>query len=213
MRSRKSIRLHNYDYTQPGAYFITLCINQRECLLGEIRDAKMQTNVIGDLITQTWHSLPQRFSAITLDAFVVMPNHVHGIICIAGGTNCRGAACRAFHEIGTVPNKGAASSAPTVARIDFRRGAACCAPNTPNTTAPTPSLADIIRAFKSISAIATNRLLQREGQPLWQRNYYERIIRNEEEWNRIREYIANNPAQWDEDDENPLRMNDDRPGS
>lgn len=193
MRRRQSIRLSHYDYTQSGAYFITICSAQRECLFGDIRDGAMHTNTIGDLVAQTWHSLPRRFPRVTLDAFVIMPNHVHGVVCISEiemiGADRRGAACRAPVGDGANFVKGAASSAPT--------------------SAPTAkSLAHIIRTFKSISAIAANRLLQREGQPLWQRNYYERIIRNDEEWNRIREYIINNPAQWDDDDENPLRMND-----
>lgn len=186
MRTRQSIRLQNYDYTQPGAYFVTVCATQRECLFGEVLNGVMRPNAIGDLVIQTWHSLPQRFANVKLDEFVVMPNHVHGVVCIGEMAN---KSCRDACE-------DAASNAPTAAQSDPVQ----------------KSLADVVRAFKSISAIAGNRLLQRQGQPLWQRNYYERIIRNDEELNRVREYIINNPAHWDYDDENPRRMNGEQRG-
>jgi len=111
-----------------------------------------------------WDELPDRFSGLELDAFMVMPNHVHGVIVLVGA----GLA---------LPNQeGAASGAPT--------------------------LGDTARVFKSLSAVRVNRFLMRTG-PLWQRNYYEHIIRNENSLNKVREYIINNPAQWEFDRENP----------
>ena len=155
---RSSIRLKGYDYSQAGAYFVTVCTEGRQCLFGDVIDERMKLNEAGRMVQQTWENLPTRFSSVTLDTLMVMPNHVHGIIAI----------------VGAEPNRGAAGSPPT--------------------------LGDIIRAFKSISAIRVNRLLARSGQPLWQRNYYEHIIRDEDEMNRIRQYVEDNPARWEMDE-------------
>ena len=169
---RRSIRLRHYEYSRPGAYFVTICTDQRECLFGHISDGKIVLNDTGRSVRYVWENLPSRFPSIALDSFVIMPNHIHGIIEIVG-------AALALPPNPAVHKKGAASGAPT--------------------------LGDVIRAFKSISAIRVNHLLSRYGQPLWQRNYYEHIIRNEEELNRIREYIQNNPLNWEMDEENPDR--------
>ncbi len=165
---RRSTRLKGYDYSGAGAYFITICTHGRECLFGEVMDGAMRLNDTGRAVQAEWARLPERFQSVDLDEFVVMPNHVHGIIHV-------GALLAA--PLLVPPGQGAASSAPT--------------------------LGDILRAFKSISAIAVNRLLGRSGRSLWQRNYYEHIIRNEHELARAREYIANNPLQWALDRENP----------
>jgi len=155
-RSRRTIRLRDYDYSQAGAYFVTVCTYQRECIFGGVIDAEMRCNAIGQIVVDTWRSLPPRFAGLVLDEFVVMPNHLHGVLHLGDG----------------------AASVRVV-------------------------LGAVIRAFKSQSAIAANRLLQRPGQPLWQRNYFERVVRDEEELQRIRDYIVNNPACWGEDTENP----------
>lgn len=149
---------------------MTVCTKNKECLFGDIVDEEMRLNQVGELIHQVWDALPKRCPDIDLDAFVIMPNHVHGIIVLAN-TSPVGAG-RALPQ-----GKGAASGAPT--------------------------LGHVIRTFKSISAIQVNRLLTRTGQPLWQRNYYEHIIRNEIGLNRVREYIAMNPQNWATDQENP----------
>ena len=169
---RRSIRLSGYDYSSSGAYFVTVCIKNKECLFGEIVDGMMRLNHAGELIHQIWDALPKRYEDIDLDAFVVMPNHVHGIIVPT-----------------ETPAVGAGLALPT------RKGAASGA----------PTLGDVIRTFKSISAIHLNRLLTRTGQPLWQRNYYEHIIRNEAGLDRTRAYIAMNPQNWMMDEENPAR--------
>lgn len=156
---RRSIRLKNYDYSQTGAYFITLCIQNRECLLGEIVDGNMHLSPTGENVFFQWTNLPQRFSGLELDVFVVMPNHFHAIISI--------------NSVGQGAALGAASGAPTVGRI--------------------------LRAFKSISAIEGNRLLNRSNQSFWQRNYWEHVIRNEKELMTLRQYILSNPAQWELD--------------
>ena len=164
--ARRSIRLRGYDYAQCGTYFITMCIQHRECLLGAVVDGVMELNKAGETVQSVWEALPKRFTSILLDEFVVMPNHVHGILVIVPANQK------------SQSEKGAASGAPTVGKI--------------------------LRAFKSISAIRVNSLLSRSGQPLWQRNYYEHIIRNERTLERAREYIAMNPRRWHLDWDNPI---------
>ncbi|MEW6440323.1 MAG: transposase [bacterium] len=129
-------------------------------------DGLMGPSRIGSIVQAVWNELPDRFSGIELDCFVLMPNHVHGVVTLVG-------AGLALPELA-----GAASSPPT--------------------------FADVVRAFKSISAIRTNRFLGRTG-PLWQRGYFEHIIRHEDALQRIREYVADNPLRWNSDPENPTR--------
>ncbi len=161
LHHRRSIRLRGYDYSRAGAYFVTVCTQGKRPLLGEIVEGKIVLNEAGRLVGRAWEVLPRRFPHITLDIFVAMPNHVHGIIMVGAGLALPG---------------GAASSAPT--------------------------LGDIVRAFKSTSAVAVNALHLRSGEPLWQRNYYDHIIRNGHELNKIREYISTNPPRWASDPEN-----------
>ncbi len=175
---RRSIRLTGYDYTQPGAYFVTICTQGRACLFGEVLDGAMRLNPFGELVQMTWHDLPHHVDDIVLDAFVVMPNHVHGIIMIVE------------------PSVGAGSEpAPTEP-----------AP-TPATDEPTykkrHGLPEIVRQFKTFSARRINHRRNMPGVPVWQRNYYEHVIRNDESLNSIREFIINNPRQWELDRENP----------
>ncbi|MGQ9774011.1 transposase [Chloroflexus sp.] len=161
---RRSIRLKGYDYAQPGAYFVTIVTHDRACLFGDIVDDQMRLNQAGQMVEWTWYDLPNHVDNIELDAFVVMPNHVHGIIIIVGA------------GAGSV----GAGSEP----------------------APTP-LPEIVRQFKTFSARRVNQWRGMVGQPVWQRNYYEHIIRDETSLQRIREYIATNPNQWAADHENP----------
>ena len=158
---RRSIRFKGYDYSRAGAYFVTICTHGRECLFGEVMDGEMRLNDAGQAAQADWVRLPERFQSIELDEFVIMPNHLHGIIILAPAP----------------ASKGAASSAPT--------------------------LGQIIRAFKSLAAIEANRILGSSGRPFWQRNYYEHVIRDEDELNIIRQYIRDNPLKWDLDPDNP----------
>jgi len=200
--NRKSIRLKGYDYSQTGAYFVTICSKNNEFLFGKIIDEEMRLNDVGRIVQNCWNDLPLRFDSIELDEFVIMPNHIHGIIAIAGaGLGPNVGAGLALPESGAkivgaglaLPEEGAASRTPT------KLGAASRA----------PTLGDIVGAFKSISAIKVNQMLSRSSQPLWQRNYYEHIIRDEESLNKIREYIMNNPLSWSTDRENPQRKGED----
>ena len=189
-RQRRSLRLQGYDYAQAGAYFVTLCTQGRECLFGEIMDGKMLLNDAGRMVNEEWHALPQRFPTVELDAFVVMPNHVHGIIVIASSGNNP-----APVGAGLVPARNGATT-----RV---------APTLGDRVAPT--LGDMVGAFKSrvtvkyVHGVKSNGWLSCHGR-VWQRNYYEHIIRDEASLHRIREYIVNNPLQWALDRENPANV-------
>ena len=182
---RHSIRLRGYDYSTAGYYFVTFCVQGRECLFGEIVDSEVVLNNAGLMIENVWQKLPQRFPNVVLDSSVVMPNHFHGIIILQPPVGAPLAAPDDRQNGNT--NQGAASSAPT----------------------DNKTLGDVIRAFKSISAIGVNKIVGRSGQPLWQRNYHERIIRNEKELHQIQQYIHDNPMQWETDDENPANHQND----
>jgi REP element-mobilizing transposase RayT len=153
---RRSIRLPSYDYSQPGAYFITICTHDRELSL--------ENEQVMEIVRSAWDALPARFARVTLDEFVIMPNHIHGIIALT-------------LQPDAPLERGAASGAPTLGRV--------------------------VRAFKSVSAIEANRSLNRSQTPFWQRNYYEHIIRDEDELHTIRQYIRDNPMKWDQDPDNP----------
>ena len=180
---RRSIRLKGYDYSQSGLYFITICIQNRECLLGKIEQGLINLNQAGQMVQQMWQQLPQRFSSIQIDEFVVMPNHLHGIIAIS--------------MVNMVSNN--QSQAQDLKQIQ------------PLQTSKSVKLGDIIGAFKSIT---THQYIQGVKQyhwqgftgKLWQRNYYEHIIRDQASLNNIREYIINNPLKWEDDHENPTHF-------
>ncbi len=161
---RRSIRLAGYDYSQAGAYFITICTHNRELSL--------QAEPVWEVVRLAWCGLPARFPVVALDEFVIMPNHIHGIIILPEAAASRDAA----------------SSAPT--GIKGR----------------VPTLGHVLRAFKSISAIRANNILGQSNRPFWQRNYYEHIIRDEEELNVIRQYIRDNPRNWLDDPDNPSNV-------
>ena len=180
---RRSIRLKEYDYTQPGAYFITIVTFQRECLFGTIVDEEMKLNLYGLVAKQQWEKLPKRFSHIELNAFVVMPNHVHGILVI---TDRRGTA-----ESATDSLEESSRRAPTQERFQ----------NPVKGSIPT-----VVRAYKAAVAYRINLMRRTDGVPVWQRNYYEHVVRDEKEWDRIQRYIEANPLNWSKDDENPSNL-------
>ncbi|MFA4835623.1 MAG: transposase [Dehalococcoidia bacterium] len=196
---RRSIRLKGYDYAQAGAYFITVCTQGRECLFGECANGKFNFNEAGRMVEAVWNELPIRFPDIETDTFVVMPNHIHGIIMIHSETR-RGDPCDR-------PGMGHRRGEYKIRPYD---GPEKCGGNKNGTLSG--SLGRIIQAFKSITTVSYVEGVSRHGWPpfpgrLWQRNYYEHVIRNDDDLNRIREYIQNNPARWSEDEENPERVN------
>ncbi len=169
---RKSIRLKNYDYTQAGLYFITVCTQNRVTLFGTIIDGAMVMNAAGMMVADQWQALGNRFSSIKLHEYIVMPNHFHGIIELVGAIPCGcPIPCGCSDWVGT---------------------------------RPAPTVGDIIGAFKSLSTHEYINHVKHHNWPpfsgkLWQRNYYEHIIRNEAAYLKIADYIQTNPLQWLED--------------
>ena len=175
--NRRSIRLIGYDYSNPSAYYITISTNNREILLIE--------NNIKEMISSFWHKLPGKFKNVSLDKFIIMPNHIHGIIFL------------------NEPNKNISVGADL--RVCPLKNKYANKPNMMNseklgehTDSPLPTIGRVIQWFKTmttnqyIKGVKTNRWKPFDKR-FWQRNYYEHIIRNEEELNKIREYIINNP--------------------
>jgi len=183
---RRSIRLKGYDYTQTGAYFITVVTHSRECLFGAIVDEVMHLNVAGEIARACWDDLPNHYPHIELDTFVVMPNHVHGIIVLTDNAGGMVGASLKLAPTERAPTE----RAPTE--------------HTPATTAKRHGLPEIVRAFKTFSARRINDMRNTPGVPVWQRNYYERIVRDATELNRIRQYVIDNPKRWAIDREKDL---------
>jgi len=175
---RRSIRLKDYDYSTAGAYFVTLCTFNRQCIFGEIADGEMRLNAIGNMVTRWWLKLGDKFPSVETDASIIMPNHVHGIVRIVGA------------DPRVRPDSG------TTMRALHQEGAHVGAP-----------LPRIVQWFKTMTANQYLRLVKnprRMSFPgrLWQRNYYEHVIRNERNLNAIREWIETNPSRWQDDPEN-----------
>jgi putative transposase len=157
-RHRRSVRLKGYDYSQEGAYFVTICTHGREPSLGRVAAGEMILSNSGRVVSQSWLWLAEQYPFVELDEWVVMPNHVHGIVIL-------------------------------------RRSG--------SRTAPTKPLGRLVGAFKTVSAKQINRQRGTPGARFWQRNYYERVVRDEDELNRLRRYLLDNPVQWEGDEDNP----------
>jgi len=201
---RKSIRLKGYDYSQAGMYFITICCHRRGnpswLPFGEISDGQMQLNDAGMMVENEWLKLSERFKNIQLHEYIVMPNHFHAILEIVGATlvvaqNDGNARVGATHVV-------AQNNTGNQNNDDSQKGQ-------PQGIAPTDTeknktIGEMIGAFQSIVTVEYIRGVKTLGwQPfnrkLWQRNYYEHIIRYEKSYNTISEYIINNPAKWTDD--------------
>ena len=135
---RRSIRLKGYDYSQAGAYFVTICAQNRECLFGEILDGEMALNVAGRMIETIWHELPEHYLGVGIDAFQVMPNHMHGIVIVGAGP--RACPDDAVQTPNTGQPRGANTGQPRGANTGQPRG-----------VAPTLSLPDVVHRFKSLT--------------------------------------------------------------
>jgi REP-associated tyrosine transposase len=223
LHHRRSIRLRGYDYAGGGAYFVTICAQAKKCLFGEIVDGDMILNEAGIIVQGVWDALPQRFGSLVLDAFQMMPNHLHAIFVLPGpGLEAALAAAtgapiiqpsvtdfvRRSHR-----NKGAVGIGlalpSSTGRRNITRGpqavplrASAGTVSRPLTSSRT-SMGDVVGAFKSISTISLNKFMSQPGARPLHENFYEHIIRDVAELELIREYIVHNPQRWPEDPENP----------
>ncbi|MFP4393564.1 MAG: transposase [Desulfohalobiaceae bacterium] len=178
---RKSIRLSEYDYSQPGAYFVTICAYNRYCIFGHIADERMILNQLGLIVQEEWERTAEIRKEIQLDAYVIMPNHLHGIVIIHPKDTPGGAS-------------GARPSSPETSES---------ARSKPKSLAK-KSLGAMIAGVKSAVTKRQKLLNKCLYHPVWQRNYYEHIIRNESDLNMIREYISSNPSCWEKDRLHPV---------
>ena len=170
---RRAMRLRGYDYSQPGAYFVSICAQHRKCLFGTIIDGQMRLNEIGEIVVECWSRIPQHFPSVELGEYVIMPNHIHGIIAL----NIVGA--RSPRPIGEEQ-----SISPTVGT------------RSPRPSDNSPSLGKIVAYFKYQSTKHINQHHNMPGTRIWQRNYYDHVIRDDTDLQRIRRYIQDNPMKW-----------------
>jgi len=212
---RRSIRLKGYDYSQAGAYFITICCKDRKCRFGKIvvGASVMELNECGQIAYDEWLKLSERFSNFELDVFQIMPNHMHGIIVlndIVGATLAvaqnavaqnavvqNAVAQNAVAQNAVVQNAVAQNVPNGIIALNDVGATARVAPTTTNAT-----IGDIVGAYKSLVANGCLDIYKTKNETmgkLWQRNYYEHIIRNEQSYQTISDYIINNPAKWKDD--------------
>ncbi len=174
---RRSIRLPAYDYALPGAYFITVVTKDRQAIFGEVVDGIMQHNALGEVVRDEWLRSAEVRREIELDTWVLMPNHLHAIVVITASPSAAG--------VPSIVWATGRSPLPRVAR------------------GPTPkSTGSLVGGFKSASTRRINLLRGTPGSPVWQRNYYEHAVRDDEDLDRIRQYILDNPLRWEADEYN-----------
>ena len=188
VQHRTRMRLQSYDYSTPGTYFVTIVTQNRRCLFGEIESDEMHPNDAGEMVGATLEQLPKRFQSMGLDRFVVMPNHIHGLVVIDSSV---GAPLVGAH---TDEEEQVSESGTSMLNRAATRAA--------------PTLSNIVGAFKSITTGEYIRGVKTSGWPafqgrLWQRNFYDHVVRNEEDLHRVRQYILENPLKWALDSENP----------
>jgi putative transposase len=166
---RRSVRLKGYDYAEAGAYFITICAQDRGCVFGDIADGQVRLGPAGEVVRRCWEELPKKYPTIELDAFELMPNHLHGIV-------------------GLFPLEGEGGETPPLqGKYDVLR----------------PTLGQVMGFFKYESTRGVNDNWGAPGRRLWQRSYFDHVIRNEQALEAIRQYIETNPLRWEADAENP----------
>ncbi len=211
-----SLRLQSHDYAESGAYFVIIVTYGREAILGEVKSGQVNPSKYGTLVANIWRDLPSRYNHIVLDEFIVMPDHIHGIVWTQNTPNTHtpipivGAGSLLTSNVSSVDATPQTTHKPalTIPRATSRDGSSragfkSTANNTinglvnssVNEPAPTgnETLSEIIRGFKTVSAKRINLLRRLPGTPIWQRGFHDRIIRNEDELNAFRLYIQTNP--------------------
>ncbi len=195
--NRRSLRLKHYDYSKTGYYFITICAQNRSHLFGEIVDDVMILNVAGEMVNKLWCEIINDFPHVALHEFIIMPNHIHGIIEIVGAESISAQTCMQKNIDYTVglrvemdsQRADMESRAKMESRADMESA---------------PTLGKIIQSFKRHTTLqyiemVKNGILLRFDKRIWQRNYYEHIVRDDMDYERISTYIINNPLTWDDD--------------
>jgi putative transposase len=171
-RRRASLRLQGYDYTQAGLYFVTICVQDRVCLFGDVVDGEMRLSKAGEVVAEEWARTAEIRPTVVLDAFVIMPNHLHGIVMLVD-VDADG---RILPPRPVVERTGMSPRGPVAG-----------------------SLSAIVGQFKAVTTKGVNAERNMPGVPVWQRGFHDQIIRHERALARIRDYVADNPALWDAD--------------
>ncbi len=205
--------MKGFDYSSEGAYYVTIVAQGRECLFGEIVDGEMRLNEYGEIVQKWWNEIPIHFPNVELGAFVIMPNHVHGIIYIIEERRGEVLSPRDNPNANNL-NVGNQGGAPLPNDIpnNINQDVSNWGGETPNQGGETPplqrpTLGQIVAYFKYQSTKEMNRIETPNAiTRFWQRNYYEHIIRNEKELQQKTDYILDNPSRWDEDDENTAKL-------
>jgi putative transposase len=234
---RRSVRLKDYDYAQPGAYFVTVCTQERACLFGHVVNGEMRLNDAGEIVREEWFNTAaiRPYVRLNGDECVVMPNHMHAIVWIVDNdadiSNGRGVWPYAQNGVAGIANDDAiitnVAGVSPYATQDIARivgddvGATGRSPETSCTSSPdgrspasSPngpkhgSIGAIMAGFKSVTAKRINQMRDMPGTKVWQRNYHEHVIRDEAALDAIRQYIMGNTARWAEDPENPAGIVD-----
>lgn len=165
-RRRTSLRPPSYDYSQVGAYFVTAVVRGRVPIFGEVTGEEVELREFGEIVEHAWLDLPNHYEHISLDEFIVMPDHVHGVIVISDGE---------ANGVGAIHT--------TIYYVPLR-------------TRRTMLLPKLLGRFKMASAKQINQKRGASGTPVWQRGYFDHVIRNEDDLNQIRDYIRTNPLRW-----------------
>jgi len=181
---RQSIRLRNYDYSQPKYYFLIICTHKKQCWLGEIKNDRMYLNQIGKIVAREWLHTPKIRPNVQLDQWIIMPNHLHGIVIINENLNLLGDRNMSEQKIFDEENRDILGARNEPLRQESN------------------SISSFVAGFKSAVTKRINLLRENRDIPIWQRNYYESIIRDEQSLIAIQEYIKNNPCQWQKDPDN-----------
>jgi putative transposase len=197
---RRSIRLKGYDYSQAGAYFITICTKDRQHLFGKVLNEEMILNKMGQIAYNEWLKTPDLRPNVSLDVFAIMPNHMHGIIILNDNTADDTGGWHALHGKGELHSPNNYTGESHAPGLTEKEKGECDSPRQRQQQmprSPSNNIGVIVRGYKS-SVTKQINLLNYPGSA-WQRDYYEHIIRNEQSYQRISDYILNNPAKWEQD--------------
>ncbi|HEX3723949.1 MAG TPA: transposase [Nitrolancea sp.] len=207
---RRTIRLREYDYAQDSAYFVTICLQDRSNILGDVVDGVMRANNAGQVVNTVWTELPVFYPGVDIDEFILMPNHIHGIVLLVGAATGGRPGLPATQGIEENDDEQLGISETESITNNVRT----LEPGRPRGAAPTEvglSLGDVVHRFKTMTTKRYADGVRQSGWTpfpgrLWQRDYYEHVIRDEASLNRIRRYIEENPVMWADDAENPLTV-------
>ena len=179
---RRSIRLKGYDYAADGCYFVTICVRGGGCVLGKVVDGEVVLSEYGRVAEESWLWLEEQYRFVTLDAYVIMPNHMHGIVV--------------YGDLDGADGGGGADDGDYASNWGGSRAAA-----TEGNRRKT--LGRLVGAYKTVTTKQINVFREAQGAPFWQRNFWEHIVRNERALLAIRDYIRTNPARWEADQLHP----------